>query len=304
MARKKAKVKKPMLPVFENAPLNGFAYQIGEAKEAYGEKLTLNATTLWDYPKQSYGRTPKGNNKYPGVTPAFIIWNLVQRYTKPGDLVVDPMAGSGTTVDVCKEEGRRVIGYDLAPAHPEVIQNDARSIPLEDNSVDMVFIDSPYSDNIRYSDNPGCIGKISCEDERFFEELEKVANEAYRILKPGKILGWLIADQWVKRKFTPVGLKLYQCLSKHFEPIDIICVVRRGQTSNTGLWYNRARRFNFYLRGFKYLLIMRKPDSNSRKTEKPRSISWASYERGKTREKKLGKSKVKGDSSALRVAEG
>jgi len=72
------------------------------------------------------------------------------------------MAGSGTTIDVCKEEGRQVIGYDVAPAHPEVIQNDARNIPLEGNSVDLVFIDSPYSDNVKYSDHrrnrEGCKG--------------------------------------------------------------------------------------------------------------------------------------------------
>ena len=57
------------------------------------EKPSLETTTLWDYQKQSYGKTPKGNNKFQGVTPAFIVWNLVQRYTEPGDLVVDPMAG-------------------------------------------------------------------------------------------------------------------------------------------------------------------------------------------------------------------
>jgi len=243
--------------------------------------LSLEATTLWDYPTQSYGKTPKGNNKYPGVTPAFIIWNMVQRYTQPGELVVDPMAGSGTTIDVCKEEGRRVIGYDISPAHPEVIQNDARSIPLEDNSVDMVFIDSPYSDNERYSDHPACIGRISCEDERFFDELERVAEETCRILKPGKVLGWLIGDQWVKRKFTPVGLKLYERLTKYFEPVDIICVVRRSQTSNTRVWHYRARKFNFYLRGFKYLLLMRKPDEVQKKARKQkRDVKWAFYDRG------------------------
>jgi len=69
--------------------------------------------------------------------------------------------------------------------------------------------------------------------------------------------------------------------------VDVICVVRRGQTSNTGLWYNRARRFNFYLRGFKYLLIMRKPDGNSVQKEKTRSVRWASYDRGKTKEEKV-----------------
>jgi len=296
MAKKKAKAEKPMLPVFGDMPPDGFTYQVSEVKATYEETLMLEATTLWDYPKQSYGKRPKGNNKYPGVTPAFIIWNLVQRYTQPGDLVVDPMAGSGTTIDVCKEQGRQVIGYDIAPAHPEVIQNDARNIPLGNNTVDLVFIDSPYSDNIRYSDNPDCIGKISCEDERFFEELEKVAKEAYRILKPGKVLGWLMGDQWVKKKFTPVGFKLYQRLSKYFETVDVVCVVRRGQSSNTGLWYNRARRFNFYLRGFKYLFIMRKPDSNSSQKEETRSVKWASYERGRSKRKKLIESKVGSDS--------
>ena len=78
-----------------------------EEKKEEEEKPPLEVTTLWDYPKQSYGKTPKGDNKYPGVTTAFVIYNLIQRYTKPYDLVVDPMAGSGTTADVCKEENRR-----------------------------------------------------------------------------------------------------------------------------------------------------------------------------------------------------
>jgi len=248
------------------------------AQREIDEKPPFQTTTLWDYPKQSYGKTPKGDNKFQGVTPAFIIWNLVQRYTQPGDLVVDPMAGSGTTIDVCKEEGRKVIGYDLAPRHPEVLYGDARHVPLDNNSVDMVFIDSPYSDNVRYSDHPDCIGRISCEDERFFHELETVAIEMRRILKPGKVMAWLIGDQWVKRKFTPVGLKLYERLCNYFEPVDLVCVVRRGQSSHTGLWLARTKRFNFYLRGFKYLLIMRKPEPAPKgKAKRVPPKAWARY---------------------------
>jgi DNA modification methylase len=243
------------------------------------EKPPFETTTLWDYPKQSYGKRPKGNNKFQGVTPAFIIWNMVQRYTKPGDLVVDPMAGSGTTIDVCEEEGRRVIGYDINPQHPKVIKNDSRKIPLEDNSVDMVFIDPPYGDNVNYSDDPADIGKISAEDPKFYEELEKVAREIYRILKPGKVMGWLIGDQWVKRKFTPVGFKIYQMLTEKvgFEPIDIICVVRRNQSSNTPLWHYRARKFNFFLRGFKYLFLMRKPEEKNKNIKTVNKINWKKY---------------------------
>jgi DNA modification methylase len=254
--------------------------EVAPIEDKIEEIPLVEATTLWDFPRQSYGKTPKGDNKYPGVTPALIIWNLVWRYTDPGDLVVDPMCGSGTTIDVCKEETRRVIGYDIKPTRPDIIQNDARKIPLPDNNVDLVFIDSPYGDNIRYNDHPDNIGHISSETDAFYDELEKVIQESHRILKKGKALGWLIGDQWVKSKFTPVGLRLYERLCKYFETLDIICVTRRSQSSNTGLWYNRARRHNFYLRGFKYLFIMRKPDGTEIKDE-ARKIQWNFYQRRK-----------------------
>jgi DNA modification methylase len=256
---------------------------VKKTDETVEEIPRLQSTTLWDFPRQSYGSTPKGNNKYAGVTPAELIWNLVWRYTEPGDLVVDPMCGSGTTLDVCKEEGRRAICYDISPPlnRNDIVKNDARKIPLPDNYVDMVFIDSPYGDNIKYNEDPNCIGKISSETEEFYNELEKVAKEACRILKPGKVLGWLIGDQWVKKRFTPVGFLLYARLTKYFDTVDTMCIARRGQSSNTGLWHNRARRFNFYLRGFKYLFIMRKPVLDATRTEEPRAISWTYYKRGK-----------------------
>lgn len=239
----------------------------------------IEATTFWDFPKQSYGLTPKGNNKYAGVTPALIIYNMIWRYTNPGDLVVDPMCGSGTTIDVCKEEKRRAIGYDIHSTRDDIIQNDARHIPLDDSSVDMVFIDSPYGDNIKYNDEQNNIGNISAESEEFYDELEKVMKECHRILKDDKALGWLIGDQWVRDMFTPVGFEIYTRLCKYFKPLDIICVNRRGQSSNTVMWLNRARRLNFYLRGFKYLIIVRKT-SKHEKPKKARKIEWAYYDRG------------------------
>lgn len=256
-------------------------------EEPVDELPLLEATTLWDFPRQSYGKTPKGDNKYAGVTPALLIWNLVWRYTEPGDLVVDPMCGSGTTIDVCKEEGRKVIGYDISPVRSDIIQNDARKIPLPKNHVDLIFVDSPYGDNIRYNEHPDSIGKISSETEVFYDELETVIKDCHRILKPGKVLGWLIGDQWVKKKFTPVGFNLYQRLCKYFETVEIITVARRGQSSHTGLWYNRARRFNFFLRGFKYLFIMRKHTPNKVKPKKPRKVKWTRYERKNKNKKNM-----------------
>ena len=240
------------------------------------DKPRLESTTLWDYPRQSYGKTQKGSNKYAGVTPAFLIYNMVKRYTELGDLVLDPMAGSGTTIDVCKEEGRKCIAFDISPTRKDIKQNDARKMPLQDESIDMIFIDSPYGDNIDYNDQPGNIGMISAENNEFYEALEVVMAECHRVLKPGKVLGWLIGDQWVKKKFTPVGFYVYERLSKYFDTVDVICVARRSQTSNTGIWHNRALRFNFYLRGFKYLFIMKKRVGEQ--TLK-RNVIWKHYPR-------------------------
>jgi DNA modification methylase len=245
-------------------------------KKTTVDKPRLESTTLWDYPRQTYGKIQKGNNKYAGVTPAFVIYNMVKRYTEPGDLVLDPMAGSGTTLDVCSEEERNCIAYDIAPIRPDIIQNDARKIPLATASVDMMFIDSPYGDNIYYNDHPGNIGKISAEADQFYEELDKVMAECHRVLKPGKMLGWLIGDQWVKKKFTPVGFRVYSGLSRYFNTVDIVCVARRSQTSNTEIWHNRALRFNFYLRGYKYLFIMKKPAGELLPARR-RKVSWTQY---------------------------
>lgn len=55
------------------------------------------------------------NHHYWGQSESGIA-DLVERLTKPGDLVVDPFLGGGTTAVVCKALGRRFIGCDLDPA--------------------------------------------------------------------------------------------------------------------------------------------------------------------------------------------
>ena len=49
--------------------------------------------------------------------------------------------------------------------------------PLNNDSVDMVFIDSPYGDNVKYNDEPENIGNISAEDDEFYDALGQVAGE-------------------------------------------------------------------------------------------------------------------------------
>ncbi|MEA2749910.1 MAG: hypothetical protein QOI41_4053, partial [Myxococcales bacterium] len=135
--------------------------------------LRIQPTTLWEYPSQHYGDAVQGDAKYIGATPSYVIWNLVERYTKPGDLIVDPFCGSGTTLDVAKDTGRKARGFDLSPYRPDIEKADARKLPLEPASVDLVFMDPPYGDHIDYSDDPNCIGKLSAYDPKYYQAMHR-----------------------------------------------------------------------------------------------------------------------------------
>lgn len=222
--------------------------------------LRVQTTTLWEYPSQHYGDEIQGDKNYVGATPSYVIWNVLQRYSRPGDLVVDPMCGSGTTLDVARDLGRRARGFDLAPYRSDIERADARKLPLESGAADVVFIDPPYSDHIDYSDDPRCIGKVSAYDSKFYQEMKKVFAECLRVTRPGGVLAVYVCDYFERKKgLAPVGFGLFSVLTLWFEPIDIVAVVRHNKALDKGNFHQAAERDNFFLRGFNYLLLARKP---------------------------------------------
>jgi DNA modification methylase len=223
-------------------------------------KLELQTTTLWDYPSQHYGAAMQGDQSYQGATPSYVIWNLLQRYTRPNDLVVDPMCGSGTTIDVAKDLGRRVQGFDLAPYRADIQQADARHIPLENESVDFVFIDPPYSTHLEYSDDPRCIGKLDANEAGYYDSMDEVIREICRIMKPRRYMALYVSDSFQKKKpFAPIGFRLFSIMEQYFQAADIVAVTRHNRTLKRGNYHAAAIEGNFFLRGFNYLFIMKKP---------------------------------------------
>ncbi len=258
--------------------------------------LRIQTTTLWEYPSQHYdsqetGRavgltkaTMQGDKDYAGATPSWVIWQLLQRYTRKGDRVLDPMCGSGTTLDVCTDLARKGVGFDLAPSRPDIAQADARELPVHDESIDFVFLDPPYSTHIDYSDDPRCIGKLDAGElpegvrtrgpdepppqagQAYYEAMEEVLAECHRALKPSRYLGLYVSDSFRKEKgrkgglFMPIGFELFAIMRDYFRPVDIIAVVRHNQKLARGNWHKAAEEQNFFLRGFNYLFIMKKED--------------------------------------------
>ena len=213
--------------------------------------LRVQTTTLWEYPSQHYGNEIQGDQRYIGATPSWIIWQLIQRYTEPGDLVVDPFCGSGTTLDVARDTKREARGFDLAPSRPDIDRADARKLPLTTGEAQLVFMDPPYGDHVDYSNDPHCIGKLSAYDERYFREMDKALREHLAVY---------VCDYFEKKRgFAPVGFGLFSSLAQYVEIVDVVTVVRHNKNLEKGNFHKAAEEGNFFLRGFNYLFIGQKP---------------------------------------------
>src|SRR6185503_13590369 len=224
--------------------------------------LRPQVTTLWDYPSQHYGESVQGDPNYKGATPSYVIWNLIQRYTKEKDLVVDCFAGSGTTLDVARDLNRKALGYDVHPTRKDIFRVDARKLPPElSGKVDFVFIDPPYSTHIDYGPDPRDIGKLDASGPEYYAAMDEVFGEIFRVLKPGKGLGLYVSDSYAHGEgFYPIGFELFQrSLARGFEPVDVVAVTRHNKTLEMGNYRKAAEEQNFFLRGFNYLFIMQKP---------------------------------------------
>jgi adenine-specific DNA-methyltransferase len=227
--------------------------------------LKLQTSTLWYYPSQQYEGEPQGTPSFQGATPSYVIWNLLSRYTREGDLVVDPFCGGGTTLDVARELGRKALGYDLAPQRKDIFRADARELPLEDGVADFVFMDPPYSTHLEYSDDPRCIGKLDAFGPQYLEAMAAVFDEVARVLRERRLLAVYVGDSFKKGQgFAGLGAQLYGLLAERFRPIDHVAVVRGNRTLEKPGFARAAVEGNFFLRGFNHLLIFKQERSAAR----------------------------------------
>ena len=73
-----------------------------------------NLRTVWDIPTQPY------KEAHFAVFPEALVGPCVALGSEPGDLVLDPFLGSGTTAAVALSMGRRVLGIELNPEYVEI----------------------------------------------------------------------------------------------------------------------------------------------------------------------------------------
>lgn len=84
----------------------------------YGKGRASSVDTGQRYPRSvlpEHGRPM--DNIHPSQKPLELLAYLVKTYSNPGDLIIDPFAGSGTTGAACLQTGRRFMGCEIGPAY-------------------------------------------------------------------------------------------------------------------------------------------------------------------------------------------
>jgi len=88
---------------------------------------------------------PRFGIPHPGRIPGQIAGNIIYYYSEPGDLVVDPMGGGGSTLDVAEFLGRECLSYDVVPKRPDIEAWDiSKGFPPAAQGCQLIFMDPPY----------------------------------------------------------------------------------------------------------------------------------------------------------------
>lgn len=115
------------------------------------EKIPLNramkrqvALSVWDI-------TPVPPNviKHPAVFPEQIPWRLIQMYTKQGDVVLDPMCGSGQTLKVANNLKRKYIGVDIRKEYASLARKRAKEKMMLSNFMIPLYFPVKWVDNVQ-----------------------------------------------------------------------------------------------------------------------------------------------------------
>lgn len=112
--------------VKDGKPLNNVPIENKEASKLTQDEWVTFTKQVWDIPIPNKGDLAFG--KHSAIMPEEIVKRCVSLYSFVGDTVLDPFAGSGTTLKVAKEYGRNYIGYELYENYKELIDEKVNSV--------------------------------------------------------------------------------------------------------------------------------------------------------------------------------
>lgn len=237
------------------------------------ENFELETNTVWSFPDR--GKWATHDAKYRGNWSPYIPRNIILRYSKEGDTILDQFVGGGTTLVEAKLTNRNAIGIDINPVAVEltknklnfdfesgseidVYQGDARNLTkIADESIDLICTHPPYADIIQYSEDiDGDLSHLKIKP--FLFEIGKVADESFRVLKKDKYCAVLMGDTRKNGMVQPLAFETMRIFELSGFKIKEIIIKEQHNCKATGYWKTNSIKYNFLLLNHEYLFVLKK----------------------------------------------
>jgi DNA modification methylase len=247
----------------------------------YNDILT---DSLWIFDKRDTSGVHKAN--YWGNFIPQIPNQLLRRYTKKGDWVLDPFLGSGTTLIECRHLGRNGVGVEL---NQKVSKNAESTLQEEKNpfkvttkiltgnsvtidfetkleklkvsSFQFIIMHPPYWDIIKFSNKKDDLSNAKSVQE-FLQLFGQVLENTYPLLEKGRYCTVVIGDKYTAGEWIPLGFYVMQEMMKRGFKLKSTIVKNFDQTSakrnQKELWRYRALAGGFYIFKHEYIFIFKK----------------------------------------------
>lgn len=211
---------------------------------------------------------------------------MMLRYTKKGEWVLDTFVGSGTTLIECRRLGRNGIGIELNKevaqkakeliekeenkdnVITEIIVGDSRKIDLKSilknykiNQVQLLIMHPPYYDIIKFSLDKRDLSNAKSIEE-FLKMFGEVVDNATPYLEKGRYFILVIGDKYSKGEWIPLGFYCMEEVLKRGYLLKSIIVKNfeetRGKRNQKELWRYRALVGGFYVFKHEYIMVFKK----------------------------------------------
>ena len=247
----------------------------------------IETGTLWQFST----RTKTNGHKfdYHGNYIPQIAEQLYNRYTKPGDIVLDLFLGSGTSAIEAINLKRKCIGIEIKQDLSNKVRKELKEFD-NDNLTEVICEDSttakaytkvndslkkfeaekaqflilhpPYADIIKFSNKKKDLSNCASTEE-FLDKFAQVAENGYKCLENGRYAALIIGDKYSKGELVPLGFYCMQKMNEiGFKTKSIIIKniegneIGKGKASN--LWRYRALAGGFYIFKHEYIIIFEK----------------------------------------------
>ncbi len=236
------------------------------------KNFKLENTSIWSFKERGNWATHKGD--YRGNCPPQVPRNLILKYTREEDIVLDPFCGSGTSMIECKLLNRKGIGIDVnveslklakdrlnfeynTTYEPKLIKADSTNLQriIPNGKIDFIFAHPPYADIIKYSkDIKEDISRLNLQE--FLNQMSLFSKECFRILKKGKICSVLIGDIRKNKNVIPLGFYIMNMFIQTGFILKEIIIKEQHNCKKTDYWKNKN--IDFYLLTHEYVFVLKK----------------------------------------------